>query len=1130
MVFIRLTIKVLPREQLPTTSSSFSIRSILGDRNKEDADKNGNGAAGKPVSFLIPLRNPEEVTLGALAGMIQEKWKKLRPDAEPLEIKKLLDDEHDQDDLDADLTVADVFVNNGKARSDGLDQRATVRVVQKPTHAPVRYGSVVQDWDKAALDYERIKGKSQKTKPPVSKFSPIEEEPRKESLTDSFLSEPYSSNERRTSDDVSNAGIPLRDVPVRSVERDEPAVPPSPPRWGRESPVLVHDSQSSVRLASKELGDSPTPVPTTEPLPPVVEEGAVEDVEEEVLSEPVNEPVPEPVQKLPSPPSQPEQDEPEQEELEQEEDQPVRETGSKPSPKSVRLTDQTQDVEMTDVEPTSPPVSKNQRQPPQRSSPVVVIDNSQDLKDSFAQRFVAAANRKRKKSSEQLAPKKEPRLDLSSTPSTRPKDKLLVMPENSEPQPVTSSPPRKRERAPSFSSPQRRPSFDERPADLPKPGLGLGITKSPQKKSTMPNLSQDGDRPGERQPVHSTPLFTQSFLSDRRSSLSQPNDNTPSKAFSPGVEQVKKLTSALRKDSPGDRSEQRRSVSFAEETSIVTPTAAAAPRSTPKTGSKLSKATSTSSASAERTQSTVSVVWPPNVSQEKLQQYQSEAAQKENQHNQEKAEWERKIAAAEDDNADSEYLELLRSAFSCWSEMREAEKKPKKYPRSRLKGLARELEEKQKLIREKEDSSKVAPSDKPTKQRQSLKKNEDKKSPSSTKAGDQQTATKTRAQIAAPKTKSVEPADTTSKVPAETTEKDAAPQSSISDDNNLPPTDKVRSVQETNGKKDAPAPARTKTTATRSITKMNLTPESHGETDSDSPDEKGEEDVEEKTPEEPAADDSNNAEDREEEAEEAELSKAEMLQRHRSPSASVAHPASKPASVASATKIKPEQAGQDASDDEASGSSSESGDSESGESDESDESDEYEESDESVKSEEEEEEQSSEERTSSKPANGVDISSPIERKKSAAATKSSASNFSFNSGWTAVNGTQSPGMSSSQQKPRLSNGVSNRPDLKSLKAMMEETTQEAKKKAQEKAPERGSRPTRPRKSIFDPPSDSESSDSESESESESESDSEYTEDDEDSTDSSGDDSRGDILPTGKEQKMRKQPKRVPRVA
>jgi len=76
MVFLRLTVKVLPREQLPSTSSTF-LRSILGDR-KDDAD----ASAAKPATFLLVLRNPEEVTLGGLAGMIQEKWKKLRPDAE----------------------------------------------------------------------------------------------------------------------------------------------------------------------------------------------------------------------------------------------------------------------------------------------------------------------------------------------------------------------------------------------------------------------------------------------------------------------------------------------------------------------------------------------------------------------------------------------------------------------------------------------------------------------------------------------------------------------------------------------------------------------------------------------------------------------------------------------------------------------------------------------------------------------------------------------------------------------------------------------------------------------------------------------------------------------------------------
>jgi hypothetical protein len=80
MVFLRLTVKILPRDHLAITPSSSSIRSILSDPSKEDADSS-NDAAGKAVSFLLVLQNSEEVTLGSLAGMIQEKWKKLRPEA-----------------------------------------------------------------------------------------------------------------------------------------------------------------------------------------------------------------------------------------------------------------------------------------------------------------------------------------------------------------------------------------------------------------------------------------------------------------------------------------------------------------------------------------------------------------------------------------------------------------------------------------------------------------------------------------------------------------------------------------------------------------------------------------------------------------------------------------------------------------------------------------------------------------------------------------------------------------------------------------------------------------------------------------------------------------------------------------
>lgn len=84
MVFLRLTVKIYPREQIQPTSS-FSFRSILGDRSsdRDDAGRNSLGStAGKPASFLLVLQNPEEVTLGGLAKMVQEKWRKLRPNAE----------------------------------------------------------------------------------------------------------------------------------------------------------------------------------------------------------------------------------------------------------------------------------------------------------------------------------------------------------------------------------------------------------------------------------------------------------------------------------------------------------------------------------------------------------------------------------------------------------------------------------------------------------------------------------------------------------------------------------------------------------------------------------------------------------------------------------------------------------------------------------------------------------------------------------------------------------------------------------------------------------------------------------------------------------------------------------------
>ena len=59
MVFLRLTVKVCPA---PPSSRSSQLNHLRS-----------------PVSFLLVLNRPQEVTLHKLASMIQEKWIKLRP-------------------------------------------------------------------------------------------------------------------------------------------------------------------------------------------------------------------------------------------------------------------------------------------------------------------------------------------------------------------------------------------------------------------------------------------------------------------------------------------------------------------------------------------------------------------------------------------------------------------------------------------------------------------------------------------------------------------------------------------------------------------------------------------------------------------------------------------------------------------------------------------------------------------------------------------------------------------------------------------------------------------------------------------------------------------------------------------
>ncbi|KAJ5323174.1 hypothetical protein N7452_011463 [Penicillium brevicompactum] len=161
MVFIRLTVKIFPQD--PINPRLGAIRS--------------SAKAKKPGVFLLPIENPNVVDLRTLAGLIRDRWTYLHPDLEPLAIKQIFDDANDDVDLYPELTVADVWMDHGKARTDGLDQSGTVRIIQKPAAAaPERFPSVAPDWDAPLVAVNRNRESKLKRNTTETRISPIQED------------------------------------------------------------------------------------------------------------------------------------------------------------------------------------------------------------------------------------------------------------------------------------------------------------------------------------------------------------------------------------------------------------------------------------------------------------------------------------------------------------------------------------------------------------------------------------------------------------------------------------------------------------------------------------------------------------------------------------------------------------------------------------------------------------------------------------------------------------------------------------------------------------------------------------------------------------------------------------------
>lgn len=676
------------------------------------------------------------------------------------------------------MTVADVFVDNGKARADGHDQRRAVRVIQKPANgevSPVRFPSVAQDWDAAAEHYEiqRQKKQQQEAGLAVNKLGAIAEEPRggHDSTSPVDIGDWSNYTPNRTH---------RRDIPVSSVEKDDeiPVSPSQPPRQSstREFSRELNGEDSSApqghRMGSQELGDSPRssraatpkkPTPTRRDSAHSLDSttrsgsGDARDFDSPALQlrrehtysvSPQKKPAPEVAK-----PNTISLDEVSQ----SEDDSGSSDENSDNSDKNKEIQDKDGDVAMGEES-----IHNKQKQSPaaakQRATAVEIPVPSSAAADS--------QSRKRKNSVEHTSPNKEPRLDRTTPPAAVTGDKRLS---NLSPGTPRFSPSGRRlGGTESFSGVARRLSFSERPSEPPSHGLGLGITRSPPKKpSVLVDLSQNSTQSGRDVP-QSTPILTSSAPTARRGSATQ-NISTPANVQN-SADKLKNLHSALRKDASVDRNSARRSVSFAGDDEVHITASQPAPTSTPMDTAKPSE----TGPASEKRRASGSMVFPPGVSMERIAQLEREAEEKIERRKNERAEFEEKIKAVEKDKTKSEYAKKLKMAYKTWQSILANEKNGRKNRAESAARLENELKKQRAEIKNMEDSM-----GKPSSQDKA-------KKPQNQKSVKSQADTK-KDNPALPKPSSTPTTDETKKSQSSSSQKSPKPRQDVEDDTSVSP-------------------------------------------------------------------------------------------------------------------------------------------------------------------------------------------------------------------------------------------------------------------------------------------------------------------------------------------------------
>lgn len=579
-----------------------------------------------------------------------DKW------VRPLEIRKLVDDNNPFVDLDQDMTVADVWVDKGRARAEGHDQHAAVRVIQKPAaHTPARFPSVEQDWDAAARSYETHK---QKCRPAsVGKFPAIPEESAEQSHLESTAlgnhkAQPFPSVE----DDDFQAPPTLADekwVGSGHVNSDgEADAPVAPPH--------------ATRLESQELGDFPMQAQAQDQSQgPIPAENRKDESEYESVSEYETSSDETDAESSEGSTEYEEDATSEEESSEQEDDEA--------SGKGEDHRDHDGDTKIDDVA-----IAGKSAAPTGRSLTADVdrsVSVDKDPPDGTT--LLARLGKRKGVQNEDLPASKGPRLELSSSsvPANDNEDRSLNSKADVDQELIGRHSNRSQRSSPASSSAGTPDQINDRPD---------------------PNESNPGDgTPGPRSQRVSLPLANKPALSDeavrRRSHIfgrtvsartpkahgelaTQPS-SSPEKAQSVSPEKRNSLPSALRKDTQNGHPSPRRSVSFADEQGLSLnsePRVASTSRGT-KARTKQDSSVS-SSALRQRPADTISMVYPPHWSQEMVDKIVREAEEKYEKRDRQTREYEQRIKDAEEQNMDSEYVRQAHDILSTWTKFLKEEK------------------------------------------------------------------------------------------------------------------------------------------------------------------------------------------------------------------------------------------------------------------------------------------------------------------------------------------------------------------------------------------------------------------------------------------------------------------------